>query len=107
MYIQIYSCSDGWILQPDNVTEQKQLIGLSDEGYHFGYILGWPDSEPHWNQTAYESVELAENAQVDEFFRMLDFEEDRVYTGEFCFVLDSPSLKSFSKDYIEFLEVPF
>lgn len=106
MIIQEYTNVSDWILQDDNVTELMQLIGISEDGFHFGHILGWPTSEPHWDQTPYESEQLAKEAMIDNYLRMLDFEDDD-FTGEFCSVEDSPNLENYSEDYREFLEVPF
>lgn len=107
MLIQEYTNVSDWILQDDNVTELMQLIGISEEGFHFGHVLGWPTSEPHWDQTPYESEQLAKEAMIDNYLRSLDFEVDDVYVGEFCFVNNSPNIENYSNDYIDFLDFPF
>lgn len=107
MDIQEYTNASDWILQDDNVTELMRLIGTSEEGFHFGHILGWPTSEPQWDQTPYESEQLAKEAMIDNYLRMLDIEDDDDFTGEFCLVINSPHIKNCSDDYIDFLNIPF
>jgi hypothetical protein len=56
--IRIVSESD-WILQDDCITETKRLIGFNGVGYCFGYLDGWPDSRPQWNDNSYLNEEDA------------------------------------------------
>ena len=106
MKIYLIHESNTWTLLDDNVTERKLLLGLSDEGYHFGHIDGWPDSVEVWNSTSYATKELAAEAQVN-FMLNLAVEDETEEVYEKCSVLDSPNLHLYEKSYIDFLEVPF
>lgn len=53
--VRIVSESD-WVLQDDLQTEMKKLIGHNGVGYCFGYVCGWPDSTPKWNDNSYLTV---------------------------------------------------
>lgn len=106
MDIQEYTNASDWILQDDNVTELMRLIGTSEEGFHFGHILGWPMSEPQWDQTPYESEQLAKEAMFNNYLKMLDFEDDD-FAGGFCSVKNSPNIENYSNDCIDFPDIPF
>lgn len=75
--IRIVSESD-WRIQDDGRTETKDLIGCNDLGYYFGYLDGWPDSTPVWNDEPFSTPEAAKRGrwEHEERISLLDEQED-------------------------------
>ncbi|WP_024604593.1 MULTISPECIES: hypothetical protein [unclassified Pseudoalteromonas] len=59
--ISIISESD-WYCEDDR-REVKNFIGLSDKGYHFGYLDDFPESEIYWDADGYSSILEAQTAR--------------------------------------------
>lgn len=80
--ISIISESD-WHCEDDR-REVKNFIGLSDKGYHFGYLDDLPESEIYWDAEGYSSVleaQTARHAQLEHIEMLKDDAESGVLSN--------------------------